>query len=88
MKGLAQTQFLQFGEKNKNVKIFVVRPGGVLKEGAVGAATNAVLGWALPVVQVKILGAAMVDLAVGGGNEVMVENKEIVERGKRVLSAR
>lgn len=70
------------------MKIFVVRPGGVLREGVVGSATNAVLGWALPVVEVKILGEAMVDLAFNGGKEVMVENKEIVERGKRVLSAR
>lgn len=62
------------------MKTYVVRPGGVLAGNG-----SDLLGFLLPTVSVRVLGAAMVDLAVNGGDEQLVENKLIVERGKELL---
>ncbi|RDW56817.1 hypothetical protein BP5796_12884 [Coleophoma crateriformis] len=83
VRGLAQTKFLEFGEQNPNVKTHVVRPGGVLAGDGIP-----LLGSLLPTVSVRSLAAVMVDLAVNGGSEAMVENKSIVERGRELLTKR
>lgn len=83
-KGLAQTKVIEFAERNRNVETYVVRPGGVL--GSKGSVLLPVLGRLLPMVSVGMLGAVMVDLAVNGGGEgELVQNKEILERGRELL---
>jgi len=62
------------------VKTCVVRPAGVLKKGG-----NVLLEFLLPTVSVCKLAAVMVDLAVNGGSEQIIENKPIIERGKELL---
>ncbi|EXJ92088.1 hypothetical protein A1O3_00638 [Capronia epimyces CBS 606.96] len=82
VRGLAQTKFLEFGRQNPSVKTYVVRPGGVLPGDGSG---YALLGWLVPTVSVRSLAAVMVDLAVNGGSEQLVNNKVIVERGRELL---
>lgn len=72
---------MEFGKQNQNVETYVVRPGGVL-EGEKGAA---LLGCVLPTISVRMLGAAMVDLAINGGVKEVLQNKDIVERGRELL---
>jgi hypothetical protein len=77
---------LEFAKQHKNVKPYVVRPGGVLGPNA--SAFQPVLGCLLPTVSVEILGKVMADLAVNGGSSELVQNKEILERGKELLAER
>ncbi|KAK9482018.1 hypothetical protein V1527DRAFT_477767 [Lipomyces starkeyi] len=84
VRGLAQTKFLEFGKQNQNVETYVVRPGGVLARGNGNALLGRLLG--MLSVRVDVLAAAMVDLAVNGGNEQVVVNKAIVERGRESLA--
>ncbi|KIN02328.1 hypothetical protein OIDMADRAFT_53837 [Oidiodendron maius Zn] len=80
LRGLAQTKFLEFGKQNQHIKTYVVRPAAVLPgDGSV------FLGFLLPTVSVRSLAAVMVDLAINGGNEQVVANKVIIEKGKELL---
>lgn len=62
------------------MKTHVVRPGGVM-----GGDGSALIECVLPVVSVRKLAAAMVDMAVNGGDEQLVPNKVILERGTELL---
>lgn len=57
-----------------------MRPAAVLPgDGSV------FLSFLLPTVSVRSLAAVMVDLAINGGNEQVVANKVIIERGRELL---
>jgi hypothetical protein len=73
---------LEFGKQNPSVKAYVVRPGGVLAKGG-----GALLRHLLPTFAVRVdeLAAAMVDITVHGGGEQVVDNKDIVQRGREFL---
>jgi hypothetical protein len=71
---------LEFGKRSQNVKTYVVRAGGVLAGDG-----NAFLECLLPTVSVGALATVMVDLAVNGGSEQVVENKTIVEKGRELM---
>lgn len=79
--GLAQTNFLEFGKQNQNVKTYAVRPAAVLAKD--GSALLRCLLW-MASVKTDELAAVMVDLAVNGGSEQVVGHKGIVERGREL----
>jgi len=64
-----------------NVKVRVVKPGGILHNNAVGYLTSQIIPASI---RVDILAKAMVDLAISGGNGNLVSNQEIVERGRNL----
>lgn len=72
---------LEFGKQNQNVETYVVKPAGVLAKDRCAA-----LGYVFPTVWVDELAAAMADLAVNGGNNQMVLNKAIIEKGRELLN--
>jgi hypothetical protein len=72
---------IEFGEQIQNIETYVVRPGGVL----LGDWSAFLLGFILPAVTLERLAAVMVDLAMNGGNEQVVINKDIIQRGGELL---
>jgi hypothetical protein len=77
---------LEFAQQHENIKPYVVRAGGVL--GANASSLQPVLGCLLPTVSVETLGKVMADLAVNGGSSELVQNKDILERGKELVAER
>ncbi|EYE94844.1 putative nucleoside-diphosphate-sugar epimerase [Aspergillus ruber CBS 135680] len=82
VRGLAQTNFLEFGKQNQNVKTYVVRPAAVLAKN--GSALLRCLLWIVSV-RTDELAAVMADLAVNGGDEQVVGNEVIVDRGRKLI---
>ena len=64
------------------MKTYVVRPGGVLARD--GNALVRRLLWTVAV-RVDELAAVMVDVAVNGWSEQLVESKVIIARGRELL---
>ena len=62
---------------------YVVRPSAVLAKS--GGFAN-VAAMALPAIKVDVLAAAMVDLALHGGEKKILENKDLVSLGREKLS--
>jgi hypothetical protein len=84
IKGDAENKLLGLtAEHGDAFDAFVVRPGGVLASPGGVAGVAARLG--APVVSVQGLAAVMVELAVGGGEEKVWENAELVARGRELL---
>jgi hypothetical protein len=74
---------LDFEREHTGFKAFIVRPGGVLESE--GVLAHLATGLGVPVVGVKALGAVMVHMAVTGEGERVVENRELVLRGRELL---
>lgn len=62
-----------------------MKPAGVFARGGIQTVGYLARPLQVPIVWVDELGAAMVDLAVNGGDEPVVLNKVIVAKGKEVL---
>ncbi|KAF1834144.1 hypothetical protein BDW02DRAFT_352065 [Decorospora gaudefroyi] len=87
MKGLLQAKTLKFAEDRSEMwEAVVIRPGGILLGGEKlqNRVAKTVFGDTL-VVRGEEVGACVADLVVIGSEEAVVENLEIVERGRRAL---
>ena len=79
---------MELGKEHADVgETYVVRPAFVLKKG-MGAVMQAVMsaGGMLPSVGVEQLAAAMISIAVEGGDEQIWENRDLVEKGSDLVS--
>lgn len=88
MKGMLQTKTLEFAdERNEDWEAIIVRPGGLLFGGDtyLNCAAEWLFGRGL-VIRGEELGACVADLVVNGSGEKVIENADLVERGRRLLS--
>lgn len=88
MKGLLETQTLQFAEaisSNVNWHAHIIKPAGVLMGGDTYTNGTAEYMFGLDfVIRGEELGAFVADLAVRGNEKRVIENKEMVETGRRL----
>jgi hypothetical protein len=84
IKGDAENKLLGFTAENREVfDAYIVRPGAVLANG--GGVAGVAVSLGAPAVSVQGLAAVMVELALSGGEEKVLENSELVARGKGLV---
>jgi len=87
MKGALQTKTIEFAEAHRDVwEALIIRPGGILFGGDtfLNKTTECVFGHGLAI-RGEELGAFVADLAVNGWQQPVIENAEMVERGRKLL---
>ncbi|KAF2185341.1 hypothetical protein K469DRAFT_708123 [Zopfia rhizophila CBS 207.26] len=87
MKGVLQTKTIEFAEAHRDVwEALIIRPGGILFGGGtfLNKATECVFGRSLAI-RGEELGAFVADLVVSGSQQPIIENSEMVERGRKLL---
>lgn len=67
------------------MKVFIPRPNAVLNTKY--QVSDRIKIWIMTHVDVDELGAALVDLAVHGGDKQFYENEDLVEMGKKLLAS-
>ncbi|KAK9242621.1 hypothetical protein V1506DRAFT_64612 [Lipomyces tetrasporus] len=85
MRGELENELLRLNHKNRGdgFEIYIARPGFVLKDASIRIALSWVLGWMFRFITLDCLGKAMVNLAINGHKETLVEDwmlKSLVER--------
>lgn len=87
MKGVLQTKTLEFAEAHRDIwEALIIRPGGILFGGGtcVNEVTEYVFGKGLAI-RGEELGAFVADLVVNGSQNAVIENREMVEKGRELL---
>jgi hypothetical protein len=87
MKGLLVTKTIDFAEAHRDVwEALIIRPGGILFGGDtfLNKATEYVFGRSLAI-RGEELGAFVAELVVKGSQQPVIENLEMVERGRKLL---
>ncbi|KAF2129830.1 hypothetical protein P153DRAFT_339007 [Dothidotthia symphoricarpi CBS 119687] len=86
MKGVLQTKTIEFAEGHREVwEAFVIRPGGVLYGGNTLLNKTAECVFGSLAIRGEELGAFVADLVVHGSQQCLIENPEMVERGRKLL---
>lgn len=81
-RGAAETAILEFAEKSEGrFEGIVVRPGLVMRRLWMAVSPD----WSIPL---EWLAAALLELGKAGGGSRRVENRELVEVGKKAVDAR
>ena len=86
MKGVLQTKTIEFAEAHRDFwEAFIIRPGAILFGDTLRSkATEYVFGRGLAI-RSEELGVFVADLAVNGAQQPVIENLEMVERGRKLL---
>jgi len=84
--GLAESKSIEFSEKTKGFESYVMRPASVLPKVSTGV-KDALMGMALGSIRVDELVAVLIDTTVNGSKVQTMENRELVKRGRVLLSA-
>lgn len=87
MKGVLQTKTIEFAEKHHDIwEALIIRPGGIMLGGDtyLNKATEYLFGRNLAI-RGEELGAFVADLVVNGSQKTILENSEMVERGRKLL---
>ena len=84
IRGTAEAKVLQSGD-GQGFDVYLVRPGGVLAEGAVNRCIQYMVGGGLAVMSHE-LAKVMVHLVKDGGEMKVVDSREIVKRGRELLT--
>ncbi|KAF9691511.1 hypothetical protein EKO04_010450 [Ascochyta lentis] len=91
LKGVLQTRTLELAEASRGVRweAYVIRPGGVLMGGDsyLNTIAECVLGGGLAI-RGEELGAFVAELVVSGSERCVIDNREMVEVGRRLLAER
>lgn len=87
MKGLLATKTLEFAEAHRDVwEALIIRPGGILFGGdtLLNRATEYAFGTGLAI-RAEEVGATVADLVLNGAKQSVIENSEMVQRGRKLL---
>ncbi|KAF2495745.1 hypothetical protein BU16DRAFT_526312 [Lophium mytilinum] len=87
MKGLLATKTLEFAEAHRDVwEALIIRPGGILFGGDafLNRVTEYVFGTSLAI-RGEEVGATVADLVVNGARQPVIENSEMVQKGRKLL---
>ena len=90
VRGTVETELLELGggggddHDERRLETYVVRPAYVQAKGT-GPVVRAVVGAVVPRVGVEELAAASIGIAVHGGERRILENEDLVRRGRELL---
>ncbi|KAH7377273.1 hypothetical protein BKA66DRAFT_467846 [Pyrenochaeta sp. MPI-SDFR-AT-0127] len=87
MKGVLQTKTIELAQSHSELwDAFVIRPGGIILGGDtyVNKATEYLFGSSLAI-RGDELGAFVADLVVHGSQQTVIQNSDMVERGRKLL---
>ncbi|KAJ4372056.1 hypothetical protein N0V83_003829 [Neocucurbitaria cava] len=86
MKGLLQTKMIEFAEAHNDIwEAFIIRPGQVHFGNTLRNRVTGYLFGSSLTIRSEELAAFVADLVVNGADNAVIENREMVERGRTVL---